>query len=32
MVALELHRFLFAISRAVVHHDDGEGTAPDPLV
>ena len=31
-VILELHRFFMAISRAVVNHDDGAGTAPDPLV
>ena len=31
-VILELHRFFTAISRAVVNHDDCEGTAPDPLV
>ena len=29
---LELHRFLIAISRAVVNHVDGTGTALDPLV
>ena len=29
-VILELHRFFTAISRAVVNHDDCEGTAPDP--
>ena len=27
-----LHRFFVAIARAVVNHDDGGGTAPDPLV
>ena len=31
-VILDLHRFFIAISRAVVNHDGGEGTAPDPLV
>ena len=31
-VLLDLHRFLIAISRAVVNHDGREGTAPDPLV
>ena len=31
-VFLDLHRFLIAISRAVVNHDGGSGTAPDPLV
>ena len=31
-VVLDLHRFFIAISRAVVNHDDGPGTAPDPLV
>ena len=29
---LVLHRFFIAISRAVVNHDGGDGTAPDPLV
>ena len=28
----DLHRFFIAISRAVVNHDGGVGTAPDPLV
>ena len=31
-VTIDLHRFLIAISRAVVNHVDGDGTAPDPLV
>ena len=31
-VVLDLHRFFIAISRAVVNHDGGIGTAPDPLV
>ena len=31
-VFLDLHRFFIAISRAVVNHDGGGGTAPDPLV
>ena len=31
-VMLDLHRFFIAISRAVVNHDDRDGTAPDPLV
>ena len=31
-VTLDLHRFFIAISRAVVNHDGGIGTAPDPLV
>ena len=31
-VILILHRFFIAISRAVVNHVDGDGTAPDPLV
>ena len=31
-VILDLHRFFIAISRAVVNHDGGPGTAPDPLV
>ena len=31
-VILDLHRFLIAISRAVVNHDGKDGTAPDPLV
>ena len=31
-VVLDLHRFFIAISRAVVNHDDRDGTAPDPLV
>ena len=31
-VILDLHRFFIAISRAVVNHDDRDGTAPDPLV
>ena len=31
-VILDLHRFLVAISRAVVNHDCRDGTAPDPLV
>ena len=31
-VILDLHRFFIAISRAVVNHDGGGGTAPDPLV
>ena len=29
---LELHRLFIAISRAVVNHEDGDGTAPDPLI
>ena len=31
-VILSLHRFFFAISRAVVDHDGNDGTAPDPMV
>ena len=31
-VILDLHRFFIAISRAVVNHDGGPGTAHDPLV
>ena len=31
-VLLDLHRFFIAVSRAVVNHDGGPGTAPDPLV
>ena len=31
-VVLDLHRFFIAVSRAVVNHDGGTGTAPDPLV
>ena len=31
-VLLDLHRFFIAISRAVVNHDDRDGTAPDLLV
>ena len=31
-VILDLHRFFIAIARAVVNHDGGDGTAPDPLV
>ena len=31
-IILDLHRFFIAISRAVVNHDEGSGTAPDPLV
>ena len=31
-VVLDLHRFFIAISRAVVNHDDRDGTAPDPMV
>ena len=31
-VVQNLHRFFVAIARAVVNHDDGSGTAPDPLV
>ena len=31
-VLLDLHRFFNAVSRAVVNHDGGPGTAPDPLV
>ena len=31
-VPLDFHRFFIAISRAVVNHDDRDGTAPDPLV
>ena len=31
-VMLDLHRFFIAISRAVVNHDDGGGTALVPLV
>ena len=31
-VILDLHQFFIAISRAVVNHDGGPGTAPDPLV
>ena len=30
-VILDLHRFFITISRAVVNHDGGDGTAPDPL-
>ena len=29
---LDFHWFFIAISRAVVNHDGGIGTAPDPLV
>ena len=31
-IIVELHRFSIANSRAVVNHDDCEGTAPDPLI
>ena len=31
-VILDLHRFFIAISRAVVNHDGGDGTAPDPPI
>ena len=31
-VILDLHRFFIGTSRAVVNHDGGEGTAPDPMV
>ena len=31
-VLLDLHRFFIAVSRAVVNHDDRDGSAPDPLV
>ena len=31
-VILTLHRFFIAISRAVVNHVDGDGTALDPLI
>ena len=31
-VVCHLHRFFVAIARAVVNHDDGGGTAPNPLV
>ena len=31
-VLLDLHRFFIAVSRAVVNHDGGPGTAPDPFV
>ena len=31
-VVRHLHRFFIAVARAVVNHDDGSGTAPDPLV
>ena len=31
-VVRHLHFFFVAIARAVVNHDDGRGTAPDPLV
>ena len=31
-VILDFHRFFIAISGAVVNHDGGSGTAPDPLV
>ena len=32
-VLLDLHRFFIAVSRvAVMNHDGGDGTAPDPLV
>ena len=31
-VVRHLHRFFVAIARTVVNHDDGGGTAPDPLV
>ena len=31
-VVRHLHRFFVAIAWAVVNHDDGSGTAPDPLV
>ena len=32
LVVFELHRFFIAISRAVVDHNGGGGTAPHPLV
>ena len=31
-VLLDLHRFFIAVSRAVVNHDGGPGSVPDPLV
>ena len=31
-VVCHLHRFFVAIARAVVNHDDGGGSAPNPLV
>ena len=31
-ILLDLHRFFIAVSGAVVNHDGGPGTAPDPLV
>ena len=31
-VVLDLHRLFIAISWAVVNHDGGDGTAPDPLI
>ena len=31
-VVRHLHRFFVAVATAVVNHDDGSGTAPDPLV
>ena len=31
-MVLELQRFFVATSRALVDHEDGGGTAPDPLV
>ena len=31
-VVCHLHRFFVATARAVVNHDDGGGTAPNPLV
>ena len=32
LVVRHLHRFFVAVARAVVKHDGGSGTAPDPLV
>ena len=31
-IMLDLHRFLIAIARVSVNHDERGGTAPDPLV
>ena len=31
-IMLYLHRFMIAVARVTVNHDDRRGTAPDPLV
>ena len=31
-IILQLHRFIVAVSRVVVNHDERSGSAPDPLV